>query len=108
MRATNRLALSVLAAVLICTGAAVPAAFAANPAPTVVRAAAGDTYWSIGRRYGVDVVTLEQANPNVPAWDVRPGALIRVPKVAATPVASRGVSQGDVYALARLIAAEER
>ena len=76
----------------------------------------GDTYWALSRRFGVSVQRLEAANPNHPALQLYPGAVLQVPAAAgAAPSASGGQTHGrqvtvgsaSVHILARLAVAEE-
>lgn len=79
----------------------------------------GDTYWALSRRFGVSVQSLEAANPNHPALQLYPGAVLQVPGAGSAPSAGAAPSVGQtrggqvtvgaasVDILARLAVAEE-
>lgn len=63
------------------------------------RVSPGDTFWFIGKRYGVDYRQLMQLNPNVDPYNMHVGEVIRLKASAA----STGTFQDEV---ARLVNAE--
>lgn len=95
------LALGVMLVLAGCAGHSTRTPVATSPAVTAPRAASGehivqrgDTLASIGRRYGIDYLTLARLNGIGPPYAIHPGQRLRLPgatsSAPAVPVAPPG------------------
>jgi len=70
-----------------------------TPSPTEYTVEAGDTFYSIGKKFGVSYLAIQSANPDVDPRRLKPGQKIVIPP-AATPSPGTGASAATTPATA--------
>src|SRR5688572_32957057 len=93
IRIVTLLGLSLLAAVPVVPANAKPAIFIQTE-PTTHKVAAGETLYSLSRKYGVSVAELTKANPEVKAG-LKVGQVVKIPSKTAVdaPVETAKVTE---------------
>jgi N-acetylmuramoyl-L-alanine amidase len=70
----------------------------------------GDTFWSLARRFGVSIASLEAANPAVSAFDLYPGLQLTIPGATGATASGAGtpaLSSSAIDLIAQVAVAEE-
>lgn len=74
---------------------ATPAAPAEAPAAEQHQVTSGETLYSISRRYGLSVASLQQANPEIDPRSLKVGQVLRIASAPATPAIDRSEARAE-------------